>query len=115
MNTEILSTAGAERQKAIAAAVELLRNGEVVALPTETVYGLAADALNPIAVAKIFEAKARPRFDPIIVHLPDANWLEKIVDLPELAAASPSRGGQDRELVLKLAQKFWPGPFTMVL
>src|SRR5262249_3395258 len=52
-----------------AAAVELLRKGEIVALPTETVYGLAADALKPIAVAKIFEAKDRPRFDPLIVHL----------------------------------------------
>src|SRR5437660_10412603 len=87
------------------AAVELLRKGEIIALPTETVYGLAADALNPIAVAKIFEAKGRPRFDPLIVHLPDENWLEKVVDLPN----------QDKRLVLKLAKKFWPGPFTMVL
>src|SRR5207237_5891462 len=97
------------------AAVELLRKGEIVALPTETVYGLAADALNPIAVAKIFEAKGRPRFDPLIVHLPDGDWLEKVADAPKLAAASPSGGGQDRQLVLKLAEKFWPGPFTMVL
>jgi L-threonylcarbamoyladenylate synthase len=87
------------------AAVELLREGEIVALPTETVYGLAADALNPIAVAKIFEAKERPRFDPLIVHLPDRDWLEKVVDLP----------AQDRQLILKLADTFWPGPFTMVL
>lgn len=87
------------------AAVELLREGEIVALPTETVYGLAADALNPIAVAKIFEAKERPRFDPLIVHLPDREWLEKVVDLP----------AQDRQLISKLADKFWPGPFTMVL
>jgi L-threonylcarbamoyladenylate synthase len=86
-------------------AVELLSKGEVVALPTETVYGLAADALNPIAVARIFEAKGRPRFDPLIVHLPDRDWLEKVVDLPE----------QDRQLILELAKKFWPGPFTMVL
>jgi L-threonylcarbamoyladenylate synthase len=71
------------------AAVELLREGEIVALPTETVYGLAADALNPIAVAKFFEAKERPRFDPLIVHLPDRDWLEKIVDLP----------AQDRQLI----------------
>ena len=87
------------------AAVELLGKGEIVALPTETVYGLAADALNPIAVAKIFEAKGRPRFDPLIVHLPDSGWLEKIADLP----------AQDRKLILKLAETFWPGPFTMVL
>jgi len=88
-----------------AVAVELLRKGEVVALQTETVYGLAADALNPIAVAKIFEAKERPRFDPLIVHLPSRDWLEKIVDV----------SGQDRRLILELADKFWPGPFTMVL
>ena len=87
------------------AAVELLRKGEIVALPTETVYGLAADALNAIAVTKIFEAKDRPRFDPLIVHLPNRAWLEKVADLPT----------QDRQLILKLADKFWPGPFTMVL
>lgn len=87
------------------AAVELLRKGEIVALPTETVYGLAADALNPIAVAKVFEAKGRPCFDPLIVHLPEQDWLEKIADLP----------AQDRQLILQLAEKFWPGPFTFVL
>jgi len=87
------------------AAVELLRKGEIVALPTETVYGLAADAVNPIAVAKIFEAKERPRFDPLIVHLPDRDWLEKIVGLPS----------QDRQLVSKLADEFWPGPLTIIL
>jgi L-threonylcarbamoyladenylate synthase len=88
------------------AAVELLRSGEVVALPTETVYGLAADALNAEAVAKIFEAKERPRFDPLIVHLPGRDWLEKIVDL----AAT-----QDRQLIETLIGEFWPGPFTIVL
>jgi L-threonylcarbamoyladenylate synthase len=87
------------------AAVELLREGEIVALPTETVYGLAADALNPIAVAKIFEAKERPRFDPLIVHLPDREWLEKVVDLP----------AQHRQLILKLVDRFCPGPLTMIL
>jgi L-threonylcarbamoyladenylate synthase len=87
------------------AAVELLDQGEIVALPTETVYGLAANALNPIAVAKIFEAKGRPRFDPLIVHVPGQDWLEKIADLP----------AQDRQLILQLAKKFWPGPFTLVL
>jgi len=88
-----------------AAAVELLRKGEVVASPTETVYGLATDALNPIAVAKIFEVKERPRFDPLIVHVPNRDWLEKIVNLP----------AHNRQLILKFADKFWPGPFTMVL
>jgi len=94
-----------QRGKAIARAVELLRKGEIVGLPTETVYGLAADALNPIAVAKIFEAKERPRFDPLIVHLPNREWLERVVGLPE----------KDRELIFRLADKFWPGPFTIVL
>jgi L-threonylcarbamoyladenylate synthase len=88
-----------------AAAVELLRKGEIVALPTETVYGLAADALNPIAVAKIFEAKERPHFDPLIVHLPERSWLSRIAQIPR----------EDRELIGKLADKFWPGPLTMVL
>ena len=88
-----------------AAAVELLQKGELVALPTETVYGLAADALNPIAVAKIFKAKERPRFDPLIVHLPSRDWLERIADVPE----------HDRQLISKLADRFWPGPFTMVV
>ena len=87
------------------AAVELLRRGELVALPTETVYGLAACALNPIAVAKIFEAKERPRFDPLIVHLPNRDWLRRIAELP----------AGDRQLILKLADKLWPGPLTMVL
>ena len=87
------------------AAVELLRKGDLVALPTETVYGLAAKALNAIAVAKIFEAKERPRFDPLIVHLPSREWLRRIAELPV----------GDRQLILKLADKFWPGPFTMVL
>ena len=86
------------------AAVELLRKGNLVALPTETVYGLAADALNSIAVAKIFEAKERPRFDPLIVHLPNRGWLEKIADVP----------AGDRQLIGKLAEKFWPGPLTIV-
>ena len=66
MQTRLLGTKTiAGRKKAVARAVDLLRKSEVVALPTETVYGLAADALNPIAVAKIFEAKDRPRFDPL--------------------------------------------------
>jgi L-threonylcarbamoyladenylate synthase len=99
VKTEVISASDYAR------AVTLLRNGEVVALPTETVYGLAADALNAIAVAKIFEAKERPRFDPLIVHLPDRDWLERVAEL----------GGQDRQLIEKLANTFWPGPLTIVL
>jgi L-threonylcarbamoyladenylate synthase len=106
MQTELVATlTAAQREKAVAHAVELLRKGELVALPTETVYGLAADALDPIAVTKIFEAKERPRFDPLIVHLPNREWLERITDVPTV----------DRQLILKLVEKFWPGPFTMVL
>ena len=67
-----------ERAQAVTEALELLRRGETVALPTETVYGLAADALKSEAVVKIFEAKQRPRFDPLIVHLPDREWLERV-------------------------------------
>ncbi len=99
MKTEIVSS------REWVEAVTLLQAGEIVGLPTETVYGLAADALNPIAVAKIFEVKERPRFDPLIVHLPDRDWLEKIADLP----------AQDQKLILKLTDRFWPGPFTIIL
>ena len=106
MKTEIvLSRTREERAKAVSEAVALLRDGETVALPTETVYGLAADALNPIAVAKIFEAKERPRFDPLIVHLPDHDWLERIVKIDN----------QSREVIEKLIAQFWPGPLTLVL
>src|SRR5213083_2968162 len=106
MQTDLLRTSSAaEKNKVVRHAVELLQQGEIVALPTETVYGLAANALNPIAVAKIFEAKERPRFDPLIVHLPNREWLRRIAELP----------AGDRQLTLKLADKFWPGPFTMVL
>jgi L-threonylcarbamoyladenylate synthase len=106
MQTVLLVTSTTrDRTRAVAEAVALLKRGEIVALPTETVYGLAADAMNPIAVARIFEAKERPRFDPLIVHLPRRDWLEKIAELP----------AQDRQLILNLADKFWPGPFTMVL
>jgi L-threonylcarbamoyladenylate synthase len=86
-------------------AVELLRKGEVVALPTETVYGLAADALDPVAVAKIFEAKERPHFDPLIVHLPDKHWLERVTKIDNTF----------RAVIERLVTQFWPGPLTLVL
>jgi L-threonylcarbamoyladenylate synthase len=94
-----------QRAKALAAAIELLRSGNTVALPTETVYGLAADALKSEAVVKIFEAKERPRFDPLIVHLPDRGWLERVARIDH-----DSQG-----LIEKLIAEFWPGPFTIVL
>src|ERR1700745_3866081 len=103
-NVRLASTPN-ERNEAVRSAVELLRAGEVVALPTETVYGLAADALRPEAVVKIFEAKERPYFDPLIVHLPDRAWLERITAIPE----------ESRTLVEALIAKFWPGPLTLVL
>lgn len=85
-------------------AVRLLRAGEPVALPTETVYGLAADATSATAVARIFEAKARPFFDPLIVHLPTRAFLHRITACED-----------DFMLVEELASTFWPGPLTMVL
>lgn len=108
MRTDTLLISTKEKRAkadAIARAVELLRSGEAVALPTETVYGLAAEALNPIAVAKIFEAKERPRFDPLIVHLPDRDWLDRVAEIPD----------KDRQLLEKLINRFWPGPITIVL
>jgi len=94
-----------ERAHAAAGAAESLRSGNTVALPTETVYGLAADALKSEAVVKIFEAKHRPRFDPLIVHLPDRAWLERIARIDD----------NSRGLIEKLLTQFWPGPFTIVL
>src|SRR5437016_12830983 len=88
-----------------AAAVELLRKGETVGLPTDTVYGLDVDALNPIAVAKIFEANERPRFDPLLVHLPDEEWLERVAKIHT----------RTHEPINQLVTRFWPGPLTLVL
>lgn len=103
MKTEILPTnSSAELTHAVARAVEILTAGEPVALPTETVYGLAADALRADAAVKIFEAKQRPFFDPLIVHLPDVGWLDRITRT-------------DSPTVAKLIEKFWPGPLTLVL
>ena len=87
---------------AVFRAVELLRAGEVVALPTETVYGLAANALDARAVSRIFEIKGRPSHNPIIVHVSDIEMARSCV------AAWPP-------LAEKLAQAFWPGPLTLVL
>lgn len=86
-------------------AVELLNRGELVALPTETVYGLAGDAFNPEAVAKIFEAKERPSFDPLIVHIHHAKLLDTVAEVPEALAG----------VVSTLARQFWPGPLTLIL
>ena len=87
---------------AIRGAVEILRGGGIVAFPTETVYGLGADAFNPGAVARVFMAKGRPPDNPLIVHIAHAEQLR------DLAAVVPP----DAE---RLAERFWPGPLTMVL
>ncbi len=84
---------------------QLLARGDIAAIPTETVYGLGADAFNAEAVAKVFEAKERPSFDPLICHLPKAAALHDIADVP------PQLEG----LVNRLAETFWPGPMTLVL
>ncbi len=86
---------------AITAAADLLRGGQIVAIPTETVYGLAADASNADAVAKIYFAKGRPDFNPLIVHVPNKAAAEKLAVFDPLAE--------------RLAEMFWPGPMTLVL
>jgi len=88
--------------KDITRAIELLNNKELVAIPTETVYGLAANGLDADAVLKIYEAKNRPSFNPLILHVADMQHAQKLVaDFPERARL--------------LAEKFWPGPLTIVL
>lgn len=87
--------------EAYAEAAKILTGGGLVAFPTETVYGLGADATNDSAVARIFEAKGRPKFNPLIVHVPDA------------ATAAKDTVFDDR--ARKLAEHFWPGPLTLVL
>lgn len=100
MKTEIVSG-----KVAVSRAVRLLRAGQPVALPTETVYGLAADALNARAVLKVFAAKERPRFDPLIVHLPTREWIDEVARVQ----------GSLVFLVERLVKEFWPGPLTLVL
>jgi L-threonylcarbamoyladenylate synthase len=89
-------------QTEIEEAIEALRSGDLVAFPTETVYGLGSNAADPAAVRKIFEAKGRPADHPVIVHLDDPRYLHRWVsDLPPVAE--------------QLAAKFWPGPLTLIL
>src|SRR5262245_9966914 len=97
-NSEVLSThTPALFSAAVKRATELLRAGEVVALPTETVYGLAANALDATAVAKIYEIKGRPAHNPIIVHVANVEMAKQCVShWPDSAA--------------QLAKAFWPGP-----
>ncbi|WP_134680167.1 L-threonylcarbamoyladenylate synthase [Paracoccus ravus] len=97
MHTRLLSP----DDQGLAIACDWLSQGDVVAMPTETVYGLAGDARNATAVARIYEAKGRPSFNPLIVHLPDQVAAERIAHFDESARA--------------LARAFWPGALTMVL
>lgn len=91
-----------ELRQAVKAAGELLREGKLVAIPTETVYGLAANALDPQAVNAIFKAKGRPNDNPLIVHIADLSALPDVVSVvPEKARV--------------LMERFWPGPLTIVL
>ena len=96
MNTKLLT------QNEIDQAAAILREGGLVGIPTETVYGLGANGLNDQAVKNIFAAKGRPQDNPLILHIPDVSWLERYCkDIPLTA--------------YKLAQAYWPGPMTMIL
>lgn len=103
MQTKILKVDQTKPQiSRIVQAALLIQKGEVVAFPTETVYGLGADALNPSAVKKIFEAKGRPADNPLIVHIHDKKDLKRLaINIPKITE--------------KIIEKFWPGPLTVVL
>ena len=102
MKTQEIIINGANDTAEIKAVAEILRNGGIAAIPTETVYGLAANALDEDAVKKIFIAKGRPQDNPLIVHIANIKDLEILCkDIPEGA--------------YKLAEKYWPGPLTMIL
>jgi len=90
----------------VAECADLLRRGGIAGVPTETVYGLASDAFQPMAVASIFEAKGRPLSDPLIVHLPEAGWIERVAFF---------ESDIERALVDRLSKAFWPGPMTLLL
>ena len=94
-------TADASDPRAIQEAAKIIRKGGLVAFPTETVYGLGADAGNPLAVARIFEVKGRPRMDPLIIHV--------------AGMESAAEYGQFPESAFRLAEKFWPGPLTLIV
>ena len=102
MNTEVIKIKTAEDISEIKKAAEILSRGGLVAIPTETVYGLAANAFDEEAVKKIFTAKGRPQDNPLIVHISTLDELYPLVEsVPEKA--------------IKLAEKFWPGPLTIIL
>lgn len=97
METKWFTLRTPEDEESIAQAAGILRRGGLLAIPTETVYGLGANSLDETAVLHIFEAKGRPQDNPLILHVPDASWLECYCeDVPEAA--------------YRLAGRFWPGP-----
>lgn len=104
MKTKILDVTelNPETMARVDEAAEILRNGGLVAFPTETVYGLGANALDPVAVKKIYEAKGRPSDNPMIVHISRASELSQLT--PKMSVE-----------ILKLVDAFWPGPLTLVL
>jgi L-threonylcarbamoyladenylate synthase len=105
---KIFSASTGEITPGIRTAAEALRSGLLAAFPTETVYGLGADCFNPAALARVFEVKGRPRFDPLIVHIAERDALDNVAD----AALLDAEGRRHLEL---LVRRFWPGPLTLVL
>ncbi|MFP3041302.1 threonylcarbamoyl-AMP synthase [Treponema primitia] len=101
---QLLSTAEADIRRA----AEALKAGLLVAFPTETVYGLGADAFNTAALARVFAVKGRPHFDPLIIHIAALEFLDRLADL---SALNPEL----REKVALLADQLWPGPLTLIL
>jgi len=102
MTTQYFTIPSPDDAAQIDAAAAILRRGGLLAIPTETVYGLGADGLNEDAVRRIFEAKGRPQDNPLILHVPSADWLARYCEaVPETA--------------YRLAEAFWPGPLTMIL
>jgi len=101
---EMLSTSDRDLEKAGAA----LADGLLVAFPTETVYGLGADAFNQRALARVFEAKGRPRFDPLIIHIAELETLGRIADVSLLNKTTAER-------LSILSEQLWPGPLTLIL
>lgn len=106
METRVIHVDALEELRAIyREAADLLEDGQLVAIPTETVYGLGADAFNAEAVARIFEVKQRPAFDPLICHMARREDVHELCEVPEALL----------ELVTLMAAELWPGPLTMVL
>lgn len=105
IETRIIQATDEDMDEAVREATRLLAAGEIVALPTETVYGLAGNAFDAAAVARIFSAKERPAFDPLIVHIASRKDLPRVAVVPE----------EIQPYVNQLADAFWPGPLTLIL